>query len=260
MKLIFIRHGDPDYANDTLTSKGKREAALLADIITKYRIDEVYQSPLGRAKDTAAYSLEKLGLPVKTLEWLQEFPGIVDPNVSADAREAYSNELEINPHTREYEKRIMWDMLPSYYGKHPELFDVKEWRNSPLFEGGIAVDAYDMVIENFDRFLAHQGYVRDGLTYRVENGNDKTIAFFCHYGISCVMLSRLWNVSPFVLMQFTALAPTSVTVVASEEREKGIGTFRTLRAGDISHLIIGDEEPSFSARFCERFENEHERH
>lgn len=26
MKIIFIRHGDPDYVNDTLTEKGRREA------------------------------------------------------------------------------------------------------------------------------------------------------------------------------------------------------------------------------------------
>ena len=30
MRLIFIRHGDPDYVHDTLTEKGKREAELLA--------------------------------------------------------------------------------------------------------------------------------------------------------------------------------------------------------------------------------------
>ena len=31
MRLLFIRHGDPDYVNDTLTAKGHREAALLAE-------------------------------------------------------------------------------------------------------------------------------------------------------------------------------------------------------------------------------------
>jgi probable phosphoglycerate mutase len=260
MKLVFVRHGDPDYENDTLTEKGRREAELLADIIDKYNIDEVYQSPLGRAKDTAAYSLKKLGLPVTTLDWLQEFPGQVNPNVAEDAKMAYATELVKDPNTGEYSNRIMWDMLPSYYGQHPELFDVNAWKTSALFKGGNAVEVYDKVIESFDSFLAEQGYVRDGLTYKVVEGNDKTIAFFCHYGITCLLLSRLWNTSPFVPMQFTALAPTSVTVVASEERQKGIGIFRTLRAGDISHLVIGKEEPSFSARFCERFENEHERH
>ena len=30
MRILLIRHGDPDYVNDTLTEKGRREAALLA--------------------------------------------------------------------------------------------------------------------------------------------------------------------------------------------------------------------------------------
>ena len=30
MRIIFVRHGEPDYATDTLTDQGKREAAALA--------------------------------------------------------------------------------------------------------------------------------------------------------------------------------------------------------------------------------------
>ena len=30
MRILLIRHGDPDYVNDTLTAKGSREAAQLA--------------------------------------------------------------------------------------------------------------------------------------------------------------------------------------------------------------------------------------
>ena len=32
MRLIFIRHGDPDYKNDDVTEKGKREVELLTKI------------------------------------------------------------------------------------------------------------------------------------------------------------------------------------------------------------------------------------
>lgn len=35
MKLIIIRHGDPDYEHDTLTQKGVREAKLLSERISK---------------------------------------------------------------------------------------------------------------------------------------------------------------------------------------------------------------------------------
>lgn len=61
MRILFIRHGDPDYANDTLTGKGRREAEALAERAEALDMGECYVSPLGRAQATAAYSLEKLG-------------------------------------------------------------------------------------------------------------------------------------------------------------------------------------------------------
>ena len=126
MRLLFVRHGDPDYVNDTLTEKGHREAKLLAEIIEQYRIDEVYQSPLGRAKDTASYSCKKLGIEPVTLDWLKEFPAQANPNISEDVRKAYANELQKDEVTGEYKFHILWDILPSYYIDHPELFDRNE--------------------------------------------------------------------------------------------------------------------------------------
>jgi len=58
---------------------------------------------------------------------------------------------------------------------------------------------------------------------------------------------------------FCAL-PTSVTTLVTEERRKGIAYFRMLAFGDISHLYIAGEEPSFSGRFCETYDNFDERH
>lgn len=73
MKLILIRHGDPDYENDTLTAKGKREAEFLAGRLENMKIDEIYVSPLGRAKHTAEPYLSKCGREALELEWLREF-------------------------------------------------------------------------------------------------------------------------------------------------------------------------------------------
>ena len=58
MKIIIARHAEPDYIHDTITEKGKKEAALLAKRLSQIKIDEIYVSPLGRAKDTAAYTLQ----------------------------------------------------------------------------------------------------------------------------------------------------------------------------------------------------------
>ena len=55
MKLIIIRHGDPDYSIDSLTEAGWREANILASRVSKMDVKNFYVSPLGRAKDTASW-------------------------------------------------------------------------------------------------------------------------------------------------------------------------------------------------------------
>ena len=38
MKLLIVRHAEPNYEIDGLTEKGKREAALLAERLKKEKI------------------------------------------------------------------------------------------------------------------------------------------------------------------------------------------------------------------------------
>ena len=59
MKLLFIRHGDPDYTIDSLTEKGWKEAEFLSEKIAALDVRDFYVSPLGRAKDTASCTLRK---------------------------------------------------------------------------------------------------------------------------------------------------------------------------------------------------------
>ena len=54
MRIIFVRHGEPDYTTDTLNEKGKREAELLANRAKDWNIKDIYVSPFGRAQQTAA--------------------------------------------------------------------------------------------------------------------------------------------------------------------------------------------------------------
>ena len=89
MRILMIRHGDPDYIHDTLTEKGRREAALLSETAEDLRTGDCYQSPLGRAQETAAYTLKRLGKTAETLDWLEEFPAKVDINQSEELKKAY---------------------------------------------------------------------------------------------------------------------------------------------------------------------------
>ena len=44
MRIIIVRHGDPNYELDTLTKTGWREAELAAEYLAKLRIKAFYLS------------------------------------------------------------------------------------------------------------------------------------------------------------------------------------------------------------------------
>ena len=81
MKIIIVRHGDPDYSIDSLTEKGWREAEYLSEKLVKIPVKEYYVSPLGRARDTASLTMKKVGREPIEHEWLREFaPKILWPD------------------------------------------------------------------------------------------------------------------------------------------------------------------------------------
>lgn len=98
MRLIFIRHAEPDYSIDSLTEKGWREAKLLAERTKRWKVDEFYCSPLGRAKDTASFTLKECGREAVTCDWMREFDAcVVDPETGKN--------------------RLSWDLKPAYWTK-----------------------------------------------------------------------------------------------------------------------------------------------
>ncbi len=242
MKLIIVRHADPDYEHDSLTPTGWEEAKLVSERISKLDVKDFYVSPLGRAQDTASFTLEKTGRTATTLEWLREFnPKILRPDVTN-------------------QKSIAWDWLPADWTQDENYFRRDLWYTTDIMREGKVKEEYDWVTKNFDALLATHGYARNGDYYDVQKANNDILVFFCHFGLECVLLSHLMNVSPMILWHHTAAAPTSVTTVYTEERRKGIASFRVASFGDISHLYVANREPSFSARFCEMYDNKDERH
>ena len=123
---------------------------------------------------------------------------------------------------------------------------------------GNVSEAYARVCNGIDEILAEYGYTRDKGIYTTEQGNDKTIVFFCHLGVQFVSLSHLFGISAPAIWQNFFVAPTSVTVVATEEREKGKVAFRCKKLGDTSHLDAAGITPSDSGFFNEVYNTEGE--
>jgi len=240
MKLLIVRHGDPNYEIDSLTEKGWREAELLSKRIAALEVKDFYVSPLGRAKDTASVTLKKINRTAEELSWLREFQGTV-----------------IDEETGK--RRMCWDFLPEKWAVEPQNYHKDTWLHTPQMSSANVKEEAEYVHTELDQLMEKHGYKREGNLYRVVKRNRDTIVFFCHFGVECVILGHLLGISPVVLWHNFCAAPTSVTTVITEERREGIVSFRVNSFGDISHLYAGNEEPAFAARFCETFDSD-ERH
>lgn len=241
MKILIIRHGDPDYSIDSLTEKGWREAELLAERIAPMDIKAYYVSSLGRAQDTASVTLKKAGRTAETHTWMREYDVLI--------KDAYTGQ-----------PRLAWDLLPADWTAVPEFYDKDKWYEVPVMKEAGMKAGLDNVWNGLDAILEKHGYKREGNYYRVIEPNEDTIAFFCHFGVECVMLAHLLGISPMPLWHGLIAAPTSVTTIATEERREGIASFRVSAFGDISHLYVAGEEPAFAGRFCEVYTREDQRH
>ena len=254
MRIVIIRHADPDYAIDSITAEGHEEARLLGEYFKDKEVGYIYVSPMGRAKDTMQYILDAKGMSDYTVkEWLREFEYGVDTK-NNELSDAY---IERNVDEDGFEfPRVAWDMYPRALAADERHYDMNSWKETAVCRHSIISEKYDYVTAEFDRLLAEHGYVRQGLNYHCQQGNHDTITVICHFGVSMVLLSHLLHVSPYILWQGVCAAPTSITELVSEEREKGTATFRALRIGSTPHLEIVGKKPSFAARFCETYEDE----
>ena len=232
MKLVFVRHAEPDYAHDSLTKKGRREAEILSGRIAQMEVRDFYCSPLGRAKETAAACLDKIGRQAVVCDWLREFPGYIMDEVTG-------------------KRRLPWDLMPRDWTKKPKLYDKDLWLTEPLMQTGNMKEVYDGICASMDGLLAEYGYRRDGGMYRTDGGNEDTVVFFCHLGITFAIVSHLIGLSPEVLWHGFFVAPTSVTTLVTEERIPGDVFFRCTGLGDISHLYQAGEPVSKSGLFEE---------
>lgn len=261
MRIIFVRHGEPDYKNDTLTEKGKREANLLSERIRKWEVTDFYCSPLGRAKATALPTLEKTGRSAETLEWTQEFFYPIDDPVTG-------------------RHGVPWDLVPSFWSGDPLMLSQEDWVTAGIMRQNSDIpQKRDEVFRNLDKLVEKYGYVRDHNFYRAvgkkpvfitsttspdnveqvrhPSGSEKepVIVIFCHLGAICMMLSHLINIPFPLLAHGFFLPPTSLTILATEERWDNEAYFRVQSMGDVHHLLAGGEPVAQAGYFASPFQS-----
>ncbi len=217
MRLIFVRHGHPDYERDCLTELGRIQAEQAAKRLHDEGIGEIYSSSSGRAYETASYTASMLNLDIKKLDFMREISwGSIDGKLI-------------------FENGHPWYVASKALNDGIDFFNKTEegsiWINNKLsvHKGNI--------VRSCDEWIETLGYKREGKYYRVINDNtDTAVALFSHGGSSTVVLSHLLNL-PFAYL-LTTLCPdfTAITILNfSNSKNELIAPYIEL-ANDARHI------------------------
>lgn len=222
MRIVFVRHGEPDYVHDCLTETGRVQALAAAERLREEGISEIYSSPLGRAAETAEATSRALGLPVRTLDFMRELQwGSKD-----------GNPLFANGHP--------WDIADELARQGTELND-PAWREHPYFKNNLVSDAVDLVEKGIDGWLLDLGYRREGPYYRCvrENDEQRTVALFSHGGSSAAAMGHMLNLPFPYVCGLLHLEFTGITILRLDRRP-GTRTLPCLELGNDGRHINGE--------------------
>lgn len=218
MRLILVRHGEPDYKLDCLTELGHKQAEAAALRLREEGISRIYASPMGRAQETAGYTSRLLQIPVETLPFLHEI------------RFRPAEEGDVLPHNGNPWLNV-FDRVAD--GK---TIHVSDWQAEYPYCRSLVSKTVPYIMDSFDQWLEGFGYVREGEYYRVTAPCDKTVALFSHAGASMAVVCRLFNLS--YLFACSALSPdmTGITVITLHGKEGQLAAPHFEIANDARHI------------------------
>ena len=220
MRIIFVRHGEPNYALDCLTEMGVLQAEKAAQRLRSENIDAMFSSPQGRALQTAqAASRAYENMPVEKLDFMHE---------------------------------VSWGSLdgsPLFENGHPwavsdELirqgYDVmrRDWESHPLFKNNLVTDCVRLIAGKIDQWLSSLGYEREGLYYRntLDGENRRTVALFSHGGSSTAALAHITNIPFPYLCTLFHMPFTSLTILRFDPEPGSLCAPHLELSGDAKHI------------------------
>lgn len=215
MRIVFVRHGHPDYVNDCLTELGRQQAEAAAQRLSGEGISRVFSSTNGRALETAGFTARVLGLRVERCEFMREISWGKAPSP--------------------------WDLADSRVAAGVPLMDAA-WRTSSDYgANALLLESVEAKAAAVDQWLQRLGYTREGAYYRVaeEAQPGRTVAAFGHGGESAAIISHMLNLPfPFVC---AVCGPdfTGVTIIGMPDRPGELVTPRFEIMNDARHISGG---------------------
>ena len=227
MRIIFVRHGHPNYRQDCLTELGHLHAKAVAERLCEEKIDMIYSSTCGRAFETAEHIAQK-----------QDNREIVPCD--------YMREVSWGSETEElFQKGHPWFTADQMVREGQSLMGM-DWADKPPFlPNHLCTESVKRVSDGFDGLMASLGFIREGAFYRVTEPKYNTVAVVSHGGASSAMLARLFNL-PFPFL-CTAICPnyTAVTIVNMKENIGELVAPQFELVNDARHIKGLDAETYF---------------
>ena len=219
MLLYIVRHGDPIYETDTLTERGFLQAEAVGKRMLDAKIDRIFTSPMGRAKDTAAPACRMLGLDYTVEPWAHE--------IEDDRLTPYPDgKMKSISFLQEVTFRENGNINLSY----EDAFECTGINESNMR------NARDVIEAGGRDFLERLGYREENGVYRILRPNDEKIALFCHTNMCRTWLSSLLHIPLHLVWAGFEITHTGVTVLEFRNRENGYTVPKCLCFSDMSHL------------------------
>ena len=208
MKIIFVRHGEPNYELDRLTDEGKKQAECASKKLARYNIERIYASPMGRAMETAEYTADELKIPREDIIQLD-----------------YMHELIWGSRDLEefYQDGHPWTIADEMVERGMDLLD-PNWASNEYFANNRVTEFVRLVDEGIDDLLLKLGYRREGRYYRNERKDDEQfiVALFSHGGSSTAALAHILNLT-FPYLCATIHSPfTGITILRFDSQPGSI--------------------------------------
>lgn len=219
MLLYLVRHGDPNYKLDCLTERGKLEAEALALRMKASRIDTVYSSPMGRARETAEPTCRLLKKPCLIEEWTHE---------------VLSERLTTYPTGEPVSVSRLQNTLLRENGEISIPFE-KTFTSKALRETEME-KAFIYIRDNGRVFLEKLGYREENGIYRILRKNEDRVALFTHAVFTRVWLSEMLHIPLHLMWASFTPTHTGVTILEFKNNADGVTAPKVLCFSDMSHL------------------------
>ena len=214
MKIVFIRHGHPNYELDCLTELGHKQAEAAGERLKDEHFDLMFSSGCGRAYETACHVAKRHGLEVTKLDFMSEL------NWGQQGSDDYAHP---------------WEISDKWVREGSPLMD-PNWQSSSDYTGHSFLNSFAAASEGFDKWIECFGLKREGQYYRITEKNDITVLLASHAGSSGAILSHLTGI-PFPLV-IRSMSPTytAITEAVFDGKVGDLTTPRFTLMNDANHI------------------------